>query len=209
MTDELAVSPPSPAAQRMRRSRQRRRQGGVVLNLGVGPSEISALIALGWLLASDRGDKSALAGLIEHALAMRVTPPAKLEGLTLLRATDGLIANEFDECAQLPQSPGMSAQQDSFRHAGPGAVLADAGGAVEIAKDNPQERQPWPEPTRLYEVDAVELWTPRLDLYRHARIWSPTWGRRPDQIGCGAPEWLIEEYGIPRSGLVWVGGPQP
>ena len=51
---------PSPAALRMRRSRERRRQGDMVVSLAVGPSKTADLTELGWLPARDCGDKDAL-----------------------------------------------------------------------------------------------------------------------------------------------------
>jgi hypothetical protein len=65
-------------AERMRRSRGRRRQGEAITSLGVGPSVIAALITLGWLPGPDHDDKDALAQalieLIERAIELRVTP---------------------------------------------------------------------------------------------------------------------------------------
>jgi len=62
----------------MRRSRDRRRQGDVIVSLDVGPSETADLVALGWLRVSDRGDKNAvtraLTELIKRAIRARVTP---------------------------------------------------------------------------------------------------------------------------------------
>ena len=65
-------------AERMRRSRGRRRQGEAITSLEVGPSVIAALITLGWLPGPDHGDKDTLAralvGLIDRAIELRVTP---------------------------------------------------------------------------------------------------------------------------------------
>jgi hypothetical protein len=68
----------------MRRSRDRRRQGDVILGLEVGPSTIADLVALGWLPGPDRGDKRALTralvDLIERAIELRVTATTGSEG---------------------------------------------------------------------------------------------------------------------------------
>jgi hypothetical protein len=72
------MTAPSPGALRMRRSRERRRLGDVIVNLEVGPNITADLADLGWLPEPDRVDKDALAGalieLIERAIAMRVRP---------------------------------------------------------------------------------------------------------------------------------------
>jgi hypothetical protein len=47
------MTAPSPAAVRMRRTRERRRQRDVILSLEVGPSETADLVDLGWLPAPD------------------------------------------------------------------------------------------------------------------------------------------------------------
>jgi hypothetical protein len=79
------MTAPSPAALRMRRSRERRRQGDVMAILEVGPSATADLVALGWLPAPDCVDKDilarALVGLINRAIEMRVTPRKGSEGV--------------------------------------------------------------------------------------------------------------------------------
>src|ERR1700724_3647466 len=60
---------PSSAELRMRRSRERRRQGDMVVSLAVGPSATADLVDLGWLPAPD-----ALTELLERAIRARVTP---------------------------------------------------------------------------------------------------------------------------------------
>ena len=69
---------PSSAALRMRRSRDRRRQGDVIVSIDIGPKVTADLVGLGWLPAPDRGDKDALTraliDLIERAIRARVTP---------------------------------------------------------------------------------------------------------------------------------------
>jgi len=63
----------------MQRSRERRRRGSALVSLEI-PLRLIAdrLIALGWLLAPDRGDKAALtgalSGLIVRAIQTRVIP---------------------------------------------------------------------------------------------------------------------------------------
>jgi hypothetical protein len=64
MTPRSAMTVPSPAALRMRRSRERRRQGDAIVSLQVGSGAIAALVALGWLAEPDRGNR----GAITHAL---------------------------------------------------------------------------------------------------------------------------------------------
>ena len=54
------MAAPSPAALRMRRTRERRRQGIVIVRVRVGPEAIADLIRLGWLDAADRGDEGVL-----------------------------------------------------------------------------------------------------------------------------------------------------
>ena len=62
----------------MRRTRERRRQGDVIVSVEVGPKVTADLVELGWLPAPDRGDKDALTraliDLIERALEVRVGP---------------------------------------------------------------------------------------------------------------------------------------
>ncbi|HKM73912.1 MAG TPA: hypothetical protein VJX94_28260 [Stellaceae bacterium] len=66
-------------AERMRRARDRRRQGNVIVNLELGPNMTTDLVALGWLAEPDHADKGAIAraltGLVERAVQSRVTPP--------------------------------------------------------------------------------------------------------------------------------------
>jgi hypothetical protein len=61
----------------MRRSRERRRQGDVIVSLDVGPKVTVDLVDLGWLPAPDC-DKDALThaliDLIERAIRARVIP---------------------------------------------------------------------------------------------------------------------------------------
>jgi hypothetical protein len=84
MTPRSGMTAPSPAALRMRKSRERRRQGNVMVSLEVGPSATADLVALGWLPALKRVEKDALARalveLIDRAIAIRVTPTTGSEG---------------------------------------------------------------------------------------------------------------------------------
>ena len=57
MNQAPAVSAPSAAAARMRKSRERRRQGETIVSLKLGSSDISDLAALGWIPAAVRTDK--------------------------------------------------------------------------------------------------------------------------------------------------------
>jgi hypothetical protein len=63
----------------MLRSRERRRQGDVIVSLKVGPNMTADLADLGWLAEPDHADKGAitraLTGLVERAIRSRVTPP--------------------------------------------------------------------------------------------------------------------------------------
>jgi hypothetical protein len=61
MTPRSAMTAPSPAALRMRRSRERRRQGDIIVKLDVGANMAADLVALGWVPAPDRVDKDTLA----------------------------------------------------------------------------------------------------------------------------------------------------
>ena len=59
MTD-TAVSP-SPSAQRMRRHRERVKQGSVCIRFDMAPAAVDRLIALGWLNSESRRDPYAVA----------------------------------------------------------------------------------------------------------------------------------------------------
>jgi hypothetical protein len=221
------MTAPSPATLRMRRHRERRRQGDVTVRLDVGANMTADLADLGWVAEPDRGDKDALTralvGLINQAIAIRVTPTTGSEGVcfTPLRATPGPIAIGLDESAGLSPKLGTPFEQAGLHVLGlgcaqPGEVL-EADGVAEIVEDKPLEAQPcdridipaiaieqaevssldpvWPnrsaEPTQPFEVDPVHLWVPRLTLWQRSRIWAPEWGRRPDQDGCLAPDYLL------------------
>ncbi len=200
MNRASAVSAPSAAAARMRKSRERRRQGDVIVSLKVGSSEISDLVSLGLMPATVRADKDALCGalieLIKQAIALRVTPSSTAsEGtrLALLCATPGPSVTECDEDARLPPRVGIFSK--------PAEALGATAAAAEIVEDHPPVHRPRAEPTRPFEMDPVELWAPRLDLYLRRKMWVPGWGPRPGQLGCAAPEWLLDRYGIRPSGL--------
>jgi len=70
--------PSSPAALRMRRLRERHRQGDVIVSLDVESGAIAALVALGWLPEPGQGNKGAvtraLIDLYDRAIQARVTP---------------------------------------------------------------------------------------------------------------------------------------
>jgi hypothetical protein len=76
------MTAPSPAAVRMRRTRERRRQGDVIVSVEVGPNMTSDLADLGWLPAPDRGDKNAvtraLTELIERAIEVLLAGQSQL-----------------------------------------------------------------------------------------------------------------------------------
>ena len=210
MTPRSEMGAPSPATLRMRRSRERRRQGDVIVKLEIGPNMTTDLVALGWLPAPDRGDHDALArallGLIDRAIAMRATP-STIESesvcLTPLRATAGSIAIGSDEDAR--QSPRFATLGERDGPQGPRLGSVEPGevrGAAEIADDKlaehaelsrpePPGAQPWAEPTQPFEVDAAQFWGPRLFLWLGRRMWMAEWGPRPDQDGCLVPNYLL------------------
>jgi hypothetical protein len=83
-TDPPLVDQPSSVANRMCRSRERRRGGEAIITLEVGPALIAGLVALGWLPEGDKVDKEAIAlaltQLAERALWANVTPSAGSQG---------------------------------------------------------------------------------------------------------------------------------
>ena len=194
MNRASAASAPSAAAVRMRQSRERRRQGEVVVSLKLESSEISDLVALGWMPATAPADKDALCGalieLIEQAITLRVTRSTTPSEGTHFAPSCATVTG-CDEAL----SPGLGTSAE------PGEVLGSNEGATEIVEDQPPVHRPRAEPTRPFEMDPVELWAPRLDLYLRRKMWVPGWGPRPGQMGCGAPQWLLDEYGIRPSGL--------
>jgi hypothetical protein len=68
-------------AERTRRWRQKRRQGVTVVRLDVARDITAKLIGLGWLDATERGDKEAIATafieLAEKATELEVTPVSR------------------------------------------------------------------------------------------------------------------------------------
>jgi hypothetical protein len=217
MTPRSEMGAPSPATLRMRKSRERRRQGDVIVRLEIGPNMTANLVALGWLLAPDRVDHDALAsalgGLIDQAIAMRVTP-STIESesvcLTPLHVTAGPIAIGSDENARQSLRFATLGERDGLHGLGlgrvePDEVFAAADGAAEIVEDKPQEAQPCDgadtpniaaeqaEFSRLEssEDDLARFWRPRLSLWLGRRIWAPGWGPRPDQDGCLVPDYML------------------
>jgi hypothetical protein len=209
---------PSAATLRMRRSRERRRQGDVIVKLEIGPNMTTDLVALGWLATPDRVHKGALApalvGLINRAITMRVTP-STMESesvcFTPLHVTAGPIAIGFDGNAR--QSPRLATpserggpQEFSLGRIEPDEVFGAADGAAEIVEDKPQEAQPCDgadtpniaaeqaEFSRFEssEDDLARFWRPRLSLWLGRRIWAPGWGPRPDQDGCLVPDYMLK-----------------
>jgi hypothetical protein len=71
-------------AERMRRSRERRRQGEAIVTIKVGQGVIADLTALGWLPETDLRDKSAIARalteLAERVIWSHVTPSTGSQG---------------------------------------------------------------------------------------------------------------------------------
>ena len=82
MTPRSGMGALSAGALRMRRSRERRRQGDVIVSLEVAPNVTAGLVALGWLPGPDHGEKnaiaSALSGLVDRAIQARVSPQVGL-----------------------------------------------------------------------------------------------------------------------------------
>jgi hypothetical protein len=78
------MTAPSPAAVRMRRTRERRRLGQAIVSLELRPKVTADLVGLGWLPVPGCGDKdaltSALIELIERAIEARVTPALSSQG---------------------------------------------------------------------------------------------------------------------------------
>jgi hypothetical protein len=154
MTPRSGMTAPSPGALRMRRSRERRRQGDVMVTLKVGPNMTANLANLDWLPAPDRVDKDtiarALAGLIDHAITMRVTPSAGIEGVRVapLRVTPEPIAVGLDESAG--RSPKLRKPFElGGRHvlelgrAQPGQVFREADAVEHTVDDKPREVKPF------------------------------------------------------------------
>jgi hypothetical protein len=88
MIRDLSIEPEpmarSASAERMRRVRERRRQGDVIVSLEVGSGAIAHLAALSWLPEPDQGNKSAiiraLIDLYDRAIQARVTPSTGSQG---------------------------------------------------------------------------------------------------------------------------------
>jgi hypothetical protein len=78
------MTAPSLAAVRMRRTRERRRQGDVIVSVEVGPKVTADLVELGWVPAHVCGDKDtltrALTEFVERAIEVRVTPALSSPG---------------------------------------------------------------------------------------------------------------------------------
>jgi hypothetical protein len=73
-----AGAPPATSAARMRRLRERREKGTVLIEIPVFGSGIGQLVELGWLAPERRGDRNAVRGalsrLANRALALRTRP---------------------------------------------------------------------------------------------------------------------------------------
>jgi hypothetical protein len=194
MTPRSGMTASSPGALRMRRSRERRRQGDVMVTLKVGPNMTANLANLGWLPAPDRVDKDtiarALAGLIDHAITMRVTPSTGIEGVrvTPLRVTPRPLAIGLDESGGL--SPKL---KTAFERAGPhdlglepvqpGEVLGEGDVVVGIVEDKPPEAQP------CDRVDTADIDVEHAELARLEPSEAQPWAE-PTQPFEGDPAWL-------------------
>jgi len=138
-TDPSPAQQPSPVANRMRRSRARRRRGETIVPLEVGPDLISNLVALGWLPEDDKGDKSAIARaltqLAERALWANVTPAAGSLGYVCF-ACD-LKGTTVDTLASLGWLPAEHADDineiaKAFRRFAGRALDVARGGALDL-----------------------------------------------------------------------------
>jgi hypothetical protein len=82
-TDATPQQSCSPGAERMRRTRLRRRHGDAMVSIEVRQDAIAALVALGWLPEPDHGNKAAIRGalidLYDRAIQARVTPSTGLQ----------------------------------------------------------------------------------------------------------------------------------
>jgi len=216
MTPRSGMTASSPGALRMRRSRERRRQGDVMVTVRVGPNMTANLANLGWLPAPDRVDKDtiarALAGLIDHAITMRVTPSAGIEGVRVapLRVTPEPIAVGLDESAGL--SPKLRKPFElGGRHvlelgrAQPGEVLREADVLADIVEDKPAEARPCDRvDTRDIDVEQAEL--SRLEASEAQPSAEPT---QPFEVG---PAWLWgQRLTLWQRWRMWVPewGPRP
>jgi hypothetical protein len=145
MTPRSERTAPAPATLRMRKSRERRRQGDVIVKLEIGPNMTRDLVTLGWLPALDHGENDALAraliGLINRAIAIRVTPAAGWEGMsfTPARATAGPPTPiRSDENARLSPTLGALDERGGLRGLGLGRVQpSKVLGAAEVVDDKP------------------------------------------------------------------------
>ena len=126
------MTAPSLAAVRMRRTRERRRQGDVIVSLDVGPKVTADLVGLGWL-EHDCGDKDtltrALTEFVERAIEVRVTPALSSQDkasfmLEIQRGTTDTLVN-FGWLAA-DQQDDLSAIAKAFRRFA-GRALAVAG----------------------------------------------------------------------------------
>ena len=50
--------------------------------------------------------------------------------------------------------------------------------------------------TTPIEKSPQELWEPRLQMWRQARMWLGEWGGRPGQADCIVPEEILRQHGI-------------
>jgi hypothetical protein len=167
----------SPSALRMRRSRERRRQGDVMVTLKIGPNVTADLAALGWLPTTHRLDKEtiarALAGLIDQAITTLVTSSTVIKGARVapLRVTPMPIASVLAESAVLPPKLTESFERGDSRNLGlgrvqPSEVLNEADGVADIVEDN------YPEARLRDQVDNQEVASEHAQLPRLELVWG-------------------------------------
>ena len=137
-TDATSPQVPSPAALRMRRSRERRRQGDVIVSLEVGANMTADLVDLGWLPASDYGDKNAitraLIELVERGIRAQVTPSTGLEQICFLCEIKRSTIETLVELGWLraDQQDNLAAIRTAFRRF--------AGRSLDIARNSRPDR---------------------------------------------------------------------
>jgi hypothetical protein len=75
MTESTPTTPLSPAAERMRRSRERRREGLRIVQFAVRDTEVDALVSHGLLDPARREDRASIARALGRLLDQ--IPPAR------------------------------------------------------------------------------------------------------------------------------------
>jgi hypothetical protein len=216
MTPRSGRTAPSPGALRMRRARERRRQGDVMVSLKVGPNMTADLAELGWLPAPDRVDKDTIAhaldGLIDHAITMRVTPSTGIEAghVAPSRVNPGPFAIGLDE------SDGLSAKSRTPFEWGsphdlelgrvrPGDVLGEADIVADIVEDKPPEAQP------RDLVDTPDIAVEHAELSRLELSEAQPWAEPPQPFEVDLVRLWVRRLTLWQRWKMWVPqwGPRP